>query len=232
MCNEKENKKLQDHLKNHQLEAVFNEEMMANLALYKFEKGQHICRQGEPSDVLYFLVEGKVKIYTSSVEGKTLILSFKTHLDVIGDIEYVQEIATINTVEAVSPVVMIGVPYDVLKKHASNHVPLLQFLLKAITKKFYMKSNAMNMNVLYPVEVRLASYLLSVTFDVKEPQVNGKISTRSLTDIANLIGTSYRHVNRVIQKLCADEILERKEKFVRIKDREALKTLAGENIYE
>jgi CRP-like cAMP-binding protein len=232
VSNEKDKTKLQYFLKKYHLEEIFNKEILANLALYTFEKGQHICRQGEPSNYLYFLVEGKVKIYTSSVEGKTLILSFKTPLDVIGDIEYVQEVATINTVEAVSQVYMLGIPYDVLKKHASNHVPLLQFLLKAITKKFYIKSNVMNMNVLYPVEVRLASYLLSVTFDVKEPQVNGKISTTSLTDIANLIGTSYRHVNRVIQKLCAEEILQRKEKFVLIKDREALKTLAGENIYE
>jgi hypothetical protein len=40
-----------------------------------------------------------------------LILSFKTPLEVIGDLEYVQGIDFINTVEAVCSVIMIGVDH-------------------------------------------------------------------------------------------------------------------------
>jgi CRP-like cAMP-binding protein len=70
-----------------------------------------ICSQGEGAQYLYVLVKGKIKIYTSSAEGKTLILSFKTPLEVIGDLEYVQGIDFINTVEAVSSVIMVGVDH-------------------------------------------------------------------------------------------------------------------------
>ncbi|BCG59336.1 Crp/Fnr family transcriptional regulator [Paenibacillus sp. URB8-2] len=224
---------LHSFLRTHQLETVFNEPLMPHLSLYRFDQGEWICSQGEPSEVLYVLVKGKIKVYTTSAEGKTLIISFKTPLEVIGDIEYIQEIPIINTVEAVSPVHMIGIPYRFLKKYAADYAPLLNFLLDIITRKFYMKSNFLSFNILHPVEVRLASYLLSVTYDESaDAGFQGQLSTFSLTDVANWIGTSYRHLNRVITKLSAEGLIERSNGFIVVKDKEGLSALADQNIYE
>jgi CRP-like cAMP-binding protein len=220
------------YLHHNQIDSIFNEAIMPYLSLYYFERGELILSQGEPSKYLYVLVKGKIKIYTTSAEGKTLILSFKSPIEVIGDIEYVQEIDTINTVEAVSSVYMIGVQHIFLKKFTNDFSPFLQFILKIITEKFYLKNNSMSFNLMYPVEVRLASYLLSVTQDENESLFTGQLSTTNLTDTANLIGTSYRHLNRVIKQFCSDGLVERNKGFILIKDREALKTIAGGNIYE
>ncbi len=228
----KDHEQLQDYLDKHNIESIFNEHIMPYLKLFCFEQGDLICSQGETSEYLYILVQGKVKIYTTSSEGKTLILSFKTPLEVIGDIEFVQEINTINTVEAVSTVYMIGVERSKLKKYSNDYTPLLQFLLHIITKKFHMKDISSNLNLMYPVEVRLASYLLSVTFDENDFLLNGQLSTSSLTDTANLIGTSYRHLNRVITQFCMNGLIERSKEGILIKDRDGLKSLASRNIYE
>lgn len=228
----KDRELLHHYLRAHQIESIFNEEIMPYLSLYSFEQGEYICSQGETSQYLYVLVMGKIKVYTTSAEGKTLILSFKTPLEVIGDIEYVQGIDIINTVEAVSSVCMIGVHHSMLKKFAQDYSPLLQFLLNIITHKFYLKNNSMSFNLMYPVEVRLASYLLSVTFDEHDSPLKGRLSTSRLTDTANLIGTSYRHLNRVIHQFCTDGLVERSKGFILIKDREGLRSLASGNIYE
>jgi len=219
-------------LRSHKVETLFTDEIIPYLNLFEFEKGELICSQGEPVEYLYILVKGKVKIFTTSEDGKTLILSFKTPLEVIGDIEYVQEIDTINTVEAVSSVVMIGVCQTVVRRYLKDHSPFLQFLLKIITRKFYIKSQFMRHNILYPVETRLASYLVSVAYDENEALVNGKVSTSNLTDIANLIGTSYRHLNRVIKDFCIKGLVERDNGAIVIKDLEGLKSLAKEDLYE
>jgi CRP-like cAMP-binding protein len=217
--------KIKSYLQTYKLEAIFPEEIMPYLSLYHFKAGELICSQGGPAEYLYVLVEGKLKIYTNSAEGKTLILSFKSPVEVIGDLEYVQEIDFINTVEAVSSVTMIGVHHRWLKKYASDHAPLLNFLLDIITRKFHLKSNSMSFNLMYPVEVRLASYLLSVSL----AEDGGKISIK---DAANLIGTSYRHLNRVISGFCQAGLIERNKGFILVKNREGLRELAGENIYE
>lgn len=223
---------LQSYLQVHHIEAVFNDLLIAYLSLYRFDQGELICSQGEPAQVLYVLVKGKLKTYTTSAEGKTLILSFKTPLEVIGDIEYVHGTNIINTVEAVSAVWMIGVHHRWLKQYGRDHAPLLQFLLEIITDKFYRKSTSLSFNLMYPVEVRLASYLLSVSFDESDALFKGQLSTFSLVDAANLIGTSYRHLNRVIRKFCAEGLIERNKGFILVKDRERLDVLASQNIYE
>lgn len=222
---------IQSYLHAHQIEAVFNEQLMPHLSLFCFDQGEFICSQGDTSEYLYVLVKGKVKVYNTSAEGKTLILSFKTPLEVIGDIEYVQGINIINTVEAVSPVHMIGVHHRRLKKYGSDYAPLLQFLLDIITEKFHLKTVSMSFNLLYPVEVRLASYLLSVSFDDSDSLNTGQLRI-SIKDAANLIGTSYRHLNRVISQFCTEGLIERHKGFILVKDREGLGALAGDNIYE
>ncbi|MCM3726462.1 cyclic nucleotide-binding domain-containing protein [Neobacillus cucumis] len=217
--------KLESYIKMHQIDAIFTEQLLPHLALYRFDKGELICSQGDPYQYLYILVKGKLKIYTNSPEGKTLILSFKKPLEVIGDLEYVQGIDFINTVEAVSPVMMIGVHHRWLKQYGHDHAPLLNFLLEIITKKFHLKNKSMSFNIMYPVEVRLASYLLSVSFEESEVAL-------SIKDAANLIGTSYRHLNRVITKFCEEGLIERNRGFILVKDLEGLRKLAGGNIYE
>ena len=220
-----DSERLQQYIRTHQMDAIFTELLLPHLSLYFFDKGELICAQGDPSQYLYILVKGKLKIYTNSPEGKTLILSFKTPLEVIGDLEYVQGIDFVNTVEAVSSVVMIGVHHRWLKKYGGNHAPLLNFLLEIITKKFLLKNKLMSFNIMYPVEVRLASYLLSVSFVETELII-------SIKDAANLIGTSYRHLNRVITQFCEEGLIERKRGFILVKDMDGLRSLAGGNIYE
>ncbi|RXT07202.1 Crp/Fnr family transcriptional regulator [Ammoniphilus sp. CFH 90114] len=215
---------LHDYLQTYQLGLIFQEPLISHLSLYSFETGELICSQGEISEYLYVLVKGKIKVYNTSTEGKTLIISFKTPLEVIGEIEYLRNIEFINTVQAVTPVYMIAVHHRWLNQYGKDHAPLLQFLLDIITEKFCQKSNSFSLNLMYPVEVRLASYLLAISSD-------GSFAL-SVVDTANQIGTSYRHLNRVLQRFSTEGLIERKKGGLLIKDREGLSQIASHNIYE
>ncbi|TKI56325.1 cyclic nucleotide-binding domain-containing protein [Brevibacillus antibioticus] len=219
---------LQQYLHEHQLASVFYEPFLPHLSLYQFDQGEFICAQGESACHLYVLVKGKVKVFTTSPEGKTLILSIKKPLEVIGDIEYVRGISYQNSVEAASSVQMIGIHYRWLKKYGTDYAPLLEFLLQIITNKFCVKSNSLSINLLYPVEVRFARYLLSVSIEEWHPANNEEISTSNLLDAANMIGTSYRHLNRVIQQFCKEGLIERANGHLLIKNREGLAKTASE----
>ncbi|WP_313892150.1 Crp/Fnr family transcriptional regulator [Psychrobacillus sp.] len=223
---------LHNYLRIHQIEPVFNEALLPHLSLCEFDEGEIICAQGDPRSHLYILVKGKIKIFTTSTEGNKLILSFKSPLEIVGDIEFIQNIEMINTVEAVTPVTMIRIHYDWLNKYGSDHPPFLQFLLKVITRKFHIKNNSFVFNLMYPVEVRLASYLLSISFDESNADFQGRLSTANLKDAAGLIGTSYRHLNRVLNQLCEAGLIERTKEFIFVKDSKRLSELAHHNIYE
>ncbi|MGG4143498.1 cyclic nucleotide-binding domain-containing protein [Paenibacillus algorifonticola] len=227
----KDRELLGHYLQLHQLESVFSELLLPHLTLYSFEQEELICGQGETPQHMFVLVKGKIKVYTNSPEGKTLIISFKTPLEVIGDVEYIRGTEFLNTVEAVSPVIMIGVQHRWLNKHGRDYAPLLRFLLEKITRKFYFKANSMSLNVMQPVEVRLASYFLSVSYDESDAQFKGELSTDNLKDVANLIGTSYRHLNRVIRRFCEEGLVERTKQWIVIKNKDALSKRANHHIY-
>jgi CRP-like cAMP-binding protein len=105
-------------------------------------------------------------------------------------------------------------------------------MLETMAGKFYQMANAMSFNLMHPVEVRLASYLLSVSLDEVDAPLDDAKRAIPLTDTANLIGTSYRHLNRVIRQFGAEGLIERHRGGIRVKDRERLSALAGRNIYE
>lgn len=218
-----------DHyMKRYGLDEVLPSAIRPQLKLVRYTPGEAICTQGAKAEQLHFLVSGKIRVSHTSAAGKRLVLSFKYPLDLIGDIEYVRRTPFLNTVEAVTPVEMIVVCFDELARHAKEDVTWLHYLLEGITKKFERKSQSMSFNLFYPVDVRLASYLLSMT--PEETTLGSTVD--ELTDIADLIGTSYRHVNRTLKRFVEQGLIERNRRSIAIIDRVGLIAVAGESIYE
>lgn len=215
-----------DYLKQFQLMELFPPGVRQEMTLATFKNGERLFSQDDEAHILYFLVKGKLKISMLSPEGKRLILAFKTPFDIVGDIEYVRNCPFINTVEAVTDIEVIGISHHILRKQLNENAAWLQFLLRTITQKFESKSRAMNFNLLYTVDVRVASYLLSMT------PTQPVLDSTSLVDMADLIGTSYRHLNRVLQQFEQAGWLVKKRGKITLLDRKALLAQAGQNIYE
>ena len=214
------------YIKKFSLDHVLNKQLIQALALKEYSKGELIIQQGEKPQYLFFLVKGKIKTYKTSEEGKRLILSFKETFEITGDIEFVQQAPYMNTVEAMTDVTLLTIPIHIAQKYGMSHLPFVQFILERITQKLYANSNALTFNLMHPVEIRLCSYLLSVSLD------GVTIPASDLKDAADLIGTSKRHMNRIIGDLCKDNILARKEGSIFIMNYERLVKLAKNNIYE
>ncbi|MBH5319475.1 cyclic nucleotide-binding domain-containing protein [Paenibacillus sp. GSMTC-2017] len=218
------------YLRQFDLEHLFSEPLRKHLALYQFEPDETLCLQGEEPQFLFFLVSGKVKVFTTSTEGRTLLINFTTPLGIIGEIECLRDRVNLNTVKAVSPVETIGIHKRWLSQYGVE-APFLRFLLDMVTDKFYTKSLALSSNLLNSVEVRLASYLLSVSFD-DEKESYSSVRISSIKDTANLIGTSYRHLNRVLRSFSSAGLVERRKGILVVIDRKGLTEVAGRNIYE
>ncbi|WP_338118555.1 Crp/Fnr family transcriptional regulator [Paenibacillus qinlingensis] len=169
-------------------------------------------------------------MYTTSTDGKTLLINFTIPLGVIGEIECLRGKENLNTVTTVSSVETISVHKRWLSQYEDD-VSFLRFLLDMVTHKFYLKSISLSYNLLYPVEVRLASYLLSISTEDVKGAYSG-VSMANLKDTANLIGTSYRQLNRVLQEFSQSGMVERSKGTLIVKNRKGLTDVAGQNIYE
>lgn len=196
-----------------------------------FSPGEYIYKQGFPLYYLSFLVKGKVKIYATSEEGKRLIVAFNNPLEIYGDLELVQQVDTLHTVEAVTEVHVAILPLKLAKKRRKN-INFNELLLQSISRKFLTKSLTLSFHLLHNAEVRLASYLTSISHNDQGAIINPYIPKSELTMIAEFIGISVRHQNRCIQSFEREGIIRRIPGFIEIIDSNKLLTYAKQNIYE
>ncbi|MGM0865864.1 MAG: Crp/Fnr family transcriptional regulator [Bacillota bacterium] len=220
------------YIKQFELDELFPADFRKHIKMYSFEKGDNLFSTGEELHELYFLMEGKIKIFTHTPEGKLLINRFKRPLALIGDVEYAKGTAVLNSVEAVTDGGFLSVPFTDLSKLEKEHPAIMRFLFDTVAHKFYTESHITSMHMLYPVEVRLASYLLSISEAGEGTMFHQEMHTSNLMELAEWIGTSYRHLNRVLKKMATDDLIERVNGSITIKDLEKLSILAKGNIYE
>ncbi|WP_167518696.1 MULTISPECIES: helix-turn-helix domain-containing protein [Paenibacillus] len=85
------------------------------------------------------------------------------------------------------------------------------------------------MNALASVEARFAAYLCTIYSDAYTKEY---LSTSSLNEVASLIGTTKRHLNRIIKNWEEQHILSRSNDELQIINVEKLNTLSENIRYE
>ncbi|WP_368907442.1 Crp/Fnr family transcriptional regulator [Bacillus wiedmannii] len=220
------------YLKINKMLEIFSEIDTAYFQVNHFDKGKYICNIDDAMDRLYFVVKGKVKVYTITPEGKKLILRFINPLAVVGDIELIQNSKAHNVVEACSDVIAISISHAVIRNKLLHDPIFMNFLLENIANTLKISTRFTALNLLYPVEVRVASYLLSISTDSNGNMYKKDLDATSISSIADFIGVSYRHVIRVLQKFYKEKLIEKRNGVIVIKDFFKMKEVAKDNIYE
>lgn len=220
--------KLSYYLDKFQINEIFTGNQEEYMELHYFKKGSHICVKGERLNYFYFFVKGRAKVYISTPNGKSLLIRFYSPLQIIGDVEITCDETADCNIQAIEDCLCIGIPLHVIHE-ISNHDPkFLNFVCKHLSYKLTSTSASTSLNVLYPVENRLASYLLALYPSDLTPE--NKVITDNFTQLAELLGADYRHFLRVVDKLCSQNIIKKENRSLVILDRSALNNLAV-NLY-
>ncbi|MBR0596816.1 cyclic nucleotide-binding domain-containing protein [Sinanaerobacter chloroacetimidivorans] len=172
--------------------------------LLHYKKGDWLCSGGNPMDYLLFLMDGKAKVCMTSKNGKTLLQCFYTPGSILGDVELMADNIGVSDVIAITAVTCIGIPLIYCQDALKNNVEFMRFIGTSLANKLKQCSKNSAANILNTLESRLCAYI-DMTNENHE-------FTDNLTEIAELLGTSYRHLLRSINKLCKDGILEKRSR--------------------
>jgi len=219
---------LKHYIHKFDLEIIEDLGIKKKLELVTFEKDEYIYQMSEPVDYFYFFVEGKAKVYTMMENGKRLLLRFYRPLMVIGDLEFASnglDHASTN-IKTLSTVHCIRVPMNTLRKKYSDDAQFIKFINQSLAEKLESLSISSSINLLYPLENRLASYLMYLYSGQEDD-----IIIDQLGDIAELLGTSYRHLLRIFKLFSNRGFISRQRNKITITNEEALQKLAG-NLYQ
>ena len=203
----------------------FSNNMTAFIDLYKFEKGEYICMQGEKLEYLFFMVEGRAKVCKHMENGKTFLVSFYNPLSIVGDMEFILDEIADCTVEIMEETYCIGMRFEEVRNILVDDSRFLLNICRYMGKKLSSDSTNNSINILHPLENRLASYIAAF---LKDEDGNGSIFEfkQSYSEAAELLGTSYRHLNRTLNKFCDEGIIRKESGQYIIEDIDKLRLLS------
>jgi CRP-like cAMP-binding protein len=211
---------IEGYVRRYKLDALLSADLVEKLAPRRWEPGEFIIRSGDPVESLLFLVEGKAKAYNALENGQSVLASFFRPLDVFGEVELFSSEGYFLSVEARSPTLCLSLPVKSIKAAADRNACFFMYLCARLGEKIIDRNQAEAINLRYPVEARLASYLLAL--------VDGGdiLGTDDLGELADFLGASYRQLGRVVRRFREEGILERARGRISVLDRSKLEPLA------
>lgn len=209
------------------MDELFEKEMSNDMKLLKFERHEYLCREGEELEYFLFLVEGKAKVFKTLPNGKSSLLSFYNSLGVIGDVEFINKEVVSGTLQALSTCYCLAIPMNIARTKLINDCKFLRFSCSRLAEKLADISMSSSINLLYPLENRLASYIneLLVEHDSKIEYVD---FDESLIDVAEHLGSSYRHLLRTFNSLIEKNVIDKDKLGYKVIDKNKLADLAGD----
>ena len=176
---------------------------------FHFEQGEYLSREGEPLNYIYFIISGKAKVLLSLSDGKQLLLADFISKGIIGDIELMADVRfNQTTLKAVTELVCIALPLNEYRDALKSNVAFLNHIGRELAEKLMQRAVNGAITTLQPLETRLCAYILQTASD--------GAFRENLTEVADMVGGSYRHLLRCLDKLCRDSVLEKGEGFYKI----------------
>lgn len=199
-------KRLAGYYEQHHVDRFIPEHDLGILTLRHIPRGNPIIDQDRPVTDLLFLVEGRARVFTSAANGRQLLLCFYEPLQVLGDLEIMEGSSAATTnVEAVTPCWCLAAPREYVTRRLASDNEFVRGLSAVLARKLDRVIRNSALNLLHPVEERLASFIAASA--VATP--GGPVFRANITHVAEQLGTSFRHVHRLLSALCAEGLLEK-----------------------
>jgi CRP/FNR family cyclic AMP-dependent transcriptional regulator len=173
-------------------------EIASRGGLRKYPANAIVINEGDSSDALYIVMRGRLKVYTSSDNGREIVLAE------IGAGEYFGELsldggprsASIASIDATECRVVQGAE---LRRFLADHPDFAHHLSVKLMRMVRRLTDQVRSLALENVYQRLARFLM----EASDPAGAERVARHKLTqqDMAERIGSSREMVNRVLKQL-------------------------------
>jgi len=219
-----ENFNLFEGLKSESMEELNRISSMQNIS-----KNQPIYFPSEPSNSIYFLKKGRVKLSRMSPEGKEMIIGLVNRGEVFGELAYLDEAERKDFATTMDEVLVCAINKEDFKQFVERNPELNLRLTKLMGLKLKKYSERIEELVFKDAEQRVISFLLRLA-DENGKKVGDEIFIKPFLkhqDIAELTACSRQTVNSVLTDLREKGVINFDRKKLIIHNREELQSKLG-----
>ena len=187
-----------------------------------FSEGENIYSPEQMRQKFFFVLEGRIKVSQVNLyDGKEQTLNILTSGDMYDVVTLLDAKVHNNLLYALDKVKIIVFPIEIVRGWVHKNTNFNKLLFPYIAKQFRdIEELALDLSF-YDTSKRLLK-LISKHINYKNPSKLNLIHDLPHEEIASLIGTVRKVLNRHIQKLKKDGIIDVKRKNIEIKDTQKL----------
>ena len=171
---------------------------------------------GDPTDSLYIVLSGRLKVLMSDAEGKEVILSILTPGEFFGEMGLIDDSPRSASVVAIEACELLCITKRDFKKCLAENFEMAMAVMRSLVRRLREADRKIGSLALLDVYGRVARLLL----DMAETVEGEKIVTKRLPkqDIAKMIGASREMVSRVMKDLQKGGYIEMRGSSIVLRD--------------
>ncbi len=195
---------MEDVVRNAPLFLALDEEasiaLRASMVEMDLTRGQVVFAEGDSGDRLYVIVDGKIKLGTSSSDGRESLLAILGPGEMFGELSLFDPGPRTATATALIETTLLGLGHDSLGPWLSGRPGVAQALLKALSQRLRRTNDNLSDLVFSDVPGRVAKALLDLNEKFGEKRSDGSYVEHDLTqeELAQLVGASRETVNKAL----------------------------------
>ncbi|AYV72976.1 transcriptional regulator YeiL [Bacillus circulans] len=213
----KEDKK-QQFLTRTSIADLFSFQVEEYIEIHEYQRDEWIIKEGMRPDYLFFVMEGKAKIYVTHQNGKVSLINFINANDYIGEMELLHDVYYTKGIQASTKVICFALPFYYYRTKLLEDAKFLRELTRFLSEKATVMAAKYSQTLAFPLENRLADFILQTADDgiYKEKHVI----------VCDYLGVSYRHLLYMLTKFCEKQYLQKDGRNYQIKEYQSLRKLA------
>jgi CRP/FNR family transcriptional regulator, cyclic AMP receptor protein len=177
----------------------------------EWNKGSHVFLQDEPLENVYFISEGKIKIYKTDVNGKEQIVSILKSGEMFPHVGFFRKGGYPAFSEVMKDSILVVVPIVPFEKVLIENPELCIKVFKVLGEKIVDLQERLESQILNNTYEQIIKLLVRLGKEHGKALKNGHILLKgefTNRDLANMIGTTRETVSRTLTKLKKDHLIE------------------------
>ena len=196
--------------------------------LREYDKGALLFSEGDPSDSLYTVVTGRVKVFKTTARGTDVILEIFGPGDPVGAVAVYESRAYPASAVTLEATTCLLMPRQAFFALLETHPTLVRGLLVGLTHRLVELTNRLTELSGGRVEARLARFFLKLATDMGQRRPDGVFIPLVLSrqEIADMIGTTIETSIRIMSRWGKQDIVRTDKDGFLVVDRAALESVA------
>jgi len=198
--------------------------LRASMTLVKVPKGNTLFKEGDAGDRLFVVVEGKLKLGTSSIDGRENLLSILGPGDMFGELSLFDPGPRTATATAVTDARVLALAHDQVIGLVTQHPQVSLELLARLAQRLRRTNEVLADLVFSDVPGRVAKALMDLGSRFGVQKDDGLHVNHDLTqeELAQLVGASRETVNKALADFAARSWVRLEPRAVVVLDYERL----------